>query len=108
MPSHALHVDGEAGGGVDDGAGADEQHAIALPRLVGALIEGVARYRLAEHHGVPLDDAAALRALRRQLLDRELLQRPAGGAGDATQLRAVAVDLGYGDAAGLLVQVIDV
>ena len=54
-----------------------------LRRLADALFQGVAGNGLAEHHGIALNHATALRALGWQLLDGELVDGPAGVAADA-------------------------
>ena len=73
-----------------------------------AFIEGFAGDGFAEHDGVALDDAVADGAVRRQLIDRELVEGPASAALDAAEKGAIPVDLGDVPTTRELVQVVDV
>src|SRR5262249_47488933 len=104
----AQDLEGEIGGRVDHGGGADHQHQVAALRLFEAGFEEVARDRLPEHYRIALHDPAAAVAARRPLPLREVARGAAAAADDAAQLAPVAVDLGECDAARLDVEVVDV
>jgi hypothetical protein len=99
---------GEFGCWVDHRRRADEKHAVGEARLSPARRQRVRRYRLAEHDGIALEDALALGTAGRDFVAGQLREGVAGVAAHAAQLQAVAVDLGDGDAPGLLMEVVDV
>ena len=104
-----LHVlTGELRGGIDDGAGADEEHAVALAGLVDALSERVRGIGSPNMTVSPLTMPLCIRRHSAELVEREPFEGPAVVAEDAAELRAVAVDLGDLAAAGELVEVVDV
>ena len=93
VPPFSLTIRGKLAAGKTVAEVPPHYHAVAHRRLSEAGVNHRRRYRLPKHHGIPFDQAAALRTQGRQALIVKRLARPSQFTADTPHFGTVAMNL---------------